>query len=128
MIKVKTRGSFKNIEKFFKKVGGGQDSSLFDNLDHLALLGVQSLAWHTPIETGVSADSWGYILEKRGNRVSIRWTNSNTVDGTPVVIWLQYGHGTGTGGYVEGRDFINPAMEPIFSYIADEVWREVSSA
>lgn len=83
----------------------------------------------TPIDSGVTSSSWGYSIEETRSNWSITWTNSEiTRDGVPVVILLQFGHGTGTGGYVEGRDFINPAMRPIFDQLADDVWKVVQNA
>lgn len=89
--------------------------------------GVSALSASTPIRTGTTANSWGYVITTNRNGYSIKWTNSNVVGGVPVAILLQYGHGTGTGGYVQGRDFINPAMQPIFDKLAEEAWREVTN-
>ena len=119
------RGSFKKTAKFLGVMAKGD---LYDNLESLALQGVSALAAYTPLDTGISADSWDYEISADKGEYSITWTNHNTVQGTPVVIWLQYGHGTGTGGYVQGRDFINPAIEPTFNRIADAVWKAVISA
>ena len=101
---------------------------IFKHLDEYARQGVQALASATPVDTGLTASAWGYEIQKSRGAYSIFWTNTNVITGTPVVIWLQYGHGTGTGGYVQGRDFINPAIQPIFDRIADSVWQEVTSA
>lgn len=92
--------------------------------------GVQALANATPRDTGVTADSWSYEIKKSNGNYSIYWTNSNLTDGNtgiPIVILIQYGHGTRNGGYVKGRDFINPAIRPIFDKIADDIWAEVRS-
>lgn len=97
-------------------------------MDVYAQRGVAALAAATPTETGVTAASWSYEIERNGSDVTIWWTNTHLDSaGTPIVVMLQFGHGTGTGGYVQGRDFINPAIEPIFNEIADAVWREVNS-
>ena len=82
----------------------------------------------TPVDTGETASSWGYTLEETKKGISIVWTNSNVNEGVPIALILQYGHGTGTGGYVKGRDYINPAIRPIFDKIAEKVWNEVKNA
>lgn len=87
--------------------------------------GVRALAQATPIDSSRAAGSWGYTIEKSADKTTITWTNSDVENGFPVVIMLQYGHGTGTGGYVAGRDFINPAIRPIFDEIAQSVWKAV---
>lgn len=91
-------------------------------------IGVSALAGATPSDTGRAAGSWGYEVKKVGGGYSITWTNSDVENGFPVAIMIQYGHGTGTGGYVAGIDYINPAMRPVFQQIADRVWKEVTSA
>lgn len=125
MISLSSSGSFKNTLNFCNKMS---DSSIFSALEKYGREGVVALAAATPTATGVTANAWSYEVTRTGNSWSISWHNSHTVAGTPVVILLQYGHGTGTGGYVEGRDFINPAIQPIFDRIADEVWKVVTSA
>ena len=125
MITVKQSGSFKNIEKFLKAM---LKRDIYKALDYYGRTGVDALASATAIDSGISADSWYYEVEETRSTYSISWFNSNTVDGVPIVILLQYGHGTGTGGYVEGEDFINPAIKPVFDKIADSVWKAVTSA
>lgn len=88
--------------------------------------GVAALSAATPVDSSETANSWSYEIISRKGYSSIRWYNSHVVDGRPIAILLQYGHGTGTGGYVEGRDYIMPAIRPIFDQIATEVWREVT--
>jgi hypothetical protein len=88
--------------------------------------GVKALRDATPKDSGETADSWGYEITKDGRGYVITWTNSKKNKGVPIAIILQYGHGTGTGGYVEGRDYINPATRPIFDAIAEEAWKEVT--
>lgn len=106
-----------------------QTENLFKGLSALGERGVNALAANTPADTGLTASAWGYDLEISGRTSRITWTNSSvTSDGQPIVIMLQYGHGTGTGGYVRGRDFINPAIAPIFDKIAEDVWKVVTSA
>jgi hypothetical protein len=97
----------------------------FSDLDRYGRMGVDALARSTPVETGLTSRSWSYRIIRDRRQPGIEWFNTNTVSGTPVVIFIQYGHGTGTGGYVAGRDFINPAMRPIFDQIAAEIWKKV---
>lgn len=99
----------------------------FDSLNQYGELGVQALSSATPKDSGETASSWNYKIETANGRTSISWYNTNlTKDGDPIAILLQYGHGTGTGGYVQGRDYINPAIQPIFDNIADQVWKVVT--
>lgn len=88
-------------------------------------LGVQALRDATPKDTGKTANSWGFVLRISRNRYSIEWTNTNIVDGVPIALVIQYGHATPTGGYVKGRDYINPALRPIFDKLAEDAWKEV---
>ena len=101
---------------------------MFNGLESLGQEGVDALISYTPVDSGVTASSWYYDIQIDSQNARISWHNDNIVAGTPLVILLQYGHGTGTGGYVQGRDFINPAIEPIFNRIAEEVWKVVTSA
>jgi len=100
---------------------------------HLASLekygreGVAALAAATPINSGVTAASWGYEIKRGPRQVTITWTNSNVINGVPIAIVIQYGHGTRNGGYVQGRDYINPVMKPIFDKITNDVWKEVTA-
>jgi len=89
---------------------------------------VTALAAATPVESGETAKAWSYKIVKQGRSHSIEWHNSHVEGGSPIAILLQYGHGTGTGGYVQGRDFINPAIQPIFDQIAADIWKVVTSA
>ena len=125
-ISFNTTGSFKNTEKLLK---GLQDinSIIRRTLQAEAQRGVTALARATPKNSGLAASSWGYKIVQNGRRVSIVWMNNDVENGFPVVIMLQYGYATGTGGYVQGRDFINPVMRPIFESIADNVWKAVKS-
>jgi len=125
VIVIESKGSFKNTEAFLKKMS---KLSPEDILTKYAREGVLELSRSTPSKSGLTANSWNYqVLAKKGY-YSITWTNSNVVDGVPIAILLQYGHGTGTGGYIEGYDYINPTLRPIFDKIADDVWNEVKSA
>ena len=100
---------------------------LEDKLHAYANLGVAALSTATPVDSGATAASWGYQIHRSGDRVKIEWTNDNvTKTGIPIAVLIQYGHGTGTGGYVQGRDFINPAMRPVFDAIANGIWMEVT--
>lgn len=122
-VKFNVKGSFKNTEDFLKRM---QKQTEFDSLELYAQQGVNALRSVTPRDTGNTASSWSYRITKSKGKVKIEWLNSNiTSEGTPVVILLQYGHGTGTGGYVKGQDFINPAIKPIFDEIEENVWKEV---
>lgn len=123
MISFTHSGSFKNLEKFLRDSNGGH---IGRGLDALAERGVAALAANTPVESGQTANSWGYEIERKRGRITITWTNSHVVSGVPISIILQYGHATGTGGYVRGQDYINPAIKPIFDDIATQVWKEVT--
>ena len=124
MIKIKQSGNFNNAERFFKRA---QKMDFFRNLEKYAREGVTALASATPVDSGKTAASWDYEIQKRQGKVSIYWTNSNINNGVPIAVILQYGHGTNGGGYVQGRDYINPAIRPIFDKIAENAWKEVTS-
>jgi hypothetical protein len=125
-LQIISTGSFVNTERFLNRMSKGD---IFQSLDVFARRGVAALAAATPTETGETAAMWDFDIQKHGRTYTIWWTNRHVdATGVPIVIMLQYGHGTGTGGYVQGRDFINPAIRPIFDEIADSVWREVQSA
>ena len=125
MITFSSRGDFKNLERFLKKMSKGE---IFRELNKFGRQGVDALSSATPTQSGQTAASWSYEVSNSRGGWSISWTNSHIVDGRPIVILLQYGHGTGTGGYVQGRDFINPAIKPVFDQIAESVWKAVTSA
>ena len=118
-------GSTDKTLAFLKKM---QAPNTFNSLESLAQQGVNALASATPVDSGLTATSWSYEIETVGNRTTISWLNTHTVDGVNVAVILQFGHGTGTGGYVSGRDYINPAIQPIFDKIADDVWKKVTLA
>jgi hypothetical protein len=118
-------GSTDRTQAFLKKM---QSGDLLKGLEVLAQQGVNALAGQTPVDTGLTASSWSYEIKVDGSRTSIAWKNSHREGGPPVAILLQYGHGTGTGGYISGRDYINPAIAPIFEAISTEVWRRVTAA
>jgi len=102
--------------------------TLFSLLHRYGQMGVDALARSTPIDSGLTKAKWSYSVDQSRGKHSITWYNSNVEDGAVIAILLQYGHGTGTGGYVQGRDYINPAIRPLFDRIADEVWKEVTRA
>lgn len=118
-------GSTDKTMSFLQKMAAPVPAS---GLDALAQQGVNALAAATPIESGLTAASWSYEIETVGDRTTISWINTHRDNGVNVAIILQYGHGTGTGGYVSGRDYINPAIKPIFDQIADDVWKKVTLA
>ena len=124
MITFKHRGDFHKTEKLLNQM---RNAKRLEILNKYGALGVNALSLATPIDSGATAGSWSYeIIQNRGS-VSIYWSNSNVNDGVNIAILLQYGHGTGTGGYVSGIDYINPAMKPVFDKLAKDVWKEVTS-
>lgn len=125
MFELSSSGSFKKTEEFFRKIM--KNSVVDQKLEEYAKMGVVALAAATPIDSGETAASWYYVISRKGRGVTIEWRNSHIAAGAPVAILLQYGHGTGTGGYVVGRDFINPAVRPVMDQIAEEVWKVVTS-
>lgn len=122
IIVFKQKGNFKKTRKFLKRCSNLQ---LDDLLDQYGKEGVEALARATPKDTGKTAASWNYAVRKSDGRITITWSNSNIVDGVPIAVILQYDHSTRNGGYVEGVDYINPAMRPIFERIAQRAWGEV---
>lgn len=118
------KGSFSKTEKFFHAL---LKREYLNVLERYGKAGVAALASATPKDSGVTAASWNFEISHNRNEAAIVFTNSNTQDGVNIAIILQYGHGTGSGGYVAGRDYINPAIQPVFDKIADDVWREVTS-
>ena len=125
MISVSSKGNFNNTEKFLKKM---TQNDLFLTLHYYGAAGVTALANATPLDTGETAASWYYEIKKDNKSISIIWGNTNVVNGRPIAILIQYGHGTRNGGYVVGRDYINPALQPLFDRIASDVWKEVTLA
>ena len=125
MIGISASGSFDSTEAFLKKMAS---PDLLASLAHFGQEGVNALSAATPTDSGETAGSWYYEIVQNGSSWSIIWGNSNIVDGRPVAVLLQYGHGTGTGGYVEGRDYINPAMRPVFDRMSAEGWKVVITA
>lgn len=118
------KGNFGSTEKFLFKL---HSQNFFKVLDYYGQKGVKALSSVTPIKTGKTSSSWDYQIMTGKDTVSIIWTNSNlNENGTPIAILLQYGHATGTGGYVQGKDYINPVIQPIFDEIEKGVWAEVT--
>lgn len=123
MFRISSSGDHNKTAKALKRLIGGD---IYSELDRYGRMGVAALAAATPAESGLTAQSWGYRVIRNPRWPGIEWYNTNTVRGGPsVAVLIQYGHGTGTGGYVPGRDFINPVMQPIFDQIADNVWKKV---
>lgn len=125
MISFTHRGNFYKIEKFLNKVRG---AGYLNKLAKYGQEGVEALAAATPIDSGKTANSWTFEIFGDASKTVISWLNTNVNNHVNIAVILQYGHGTGTGGYVEGRDYINPAMRPIFDRIAEEAWKEVTSS
>lgn len=123
MITVNQKGNFEKLTKYLIKLRMFKIDAI---LRRYGERGVAALQESTPKDTGVTAASWYYEIEHNGKSASISFYNSNIQNGIPIAIILQYGHGTGTGGWVEGRDYINPALRPIFDGIAEQAWREVT--
>lgn len=123
LIKFKSKGGFKNTEQFFKKIGGGD---YLKGLEYFGEAGVSALRDATPKDTGKTANSWSYSIDKTKTGVTINWNNSNINDGVNIAMIIQYGHGTSSGYYVEGVDYINPALKPLFDLMGKKVWEEVT--
>lgn len=123
MITFRQKGDFSKLNRYFKRV---KEVVKVGDLDRIGREGVQALSSATPRDTGLTATSWEYSIERSSNRVSITFNNTNIQNGVPIAIILQYGHGTRNGGYVQGRDYINPAIQPIFDKLAKDAWEEVT--
>lgn len=123
MISFRHQGDFSKFTSFLEKAKGAVK---LGDLNRYGREGVKALESATPVDTGLTAKSWFYKIEHKNGSVSISFHNSNIQNGVPIAIILQYGHGTRNGGWVEGRDYINPAIQPIFDKIADDAWREVT--
>ena len=123
MISFKSKGDFSKIDSYFGRL---KETIHLEDLDRYGQEGVAALAAATPFDTGRTANSWHYEIIHGEESVSISFYNSNIQNGVPIALILQYGHGTRNGGWVEGRDYINPAIQPIFDKIAEEAWKEVN--
>lgn len=118
------RGNFEKTEKYLNKLASG---GIFDKVERLAEAGLDALRQATPVDSGTTAASWGYYIKKEKGQYSVVYTNSNVKDGVNIAVLLQHDHGTGTGGFVEGIDYINPVLKPIFDNMVKSVWKEVSN-
>lgn len=123
MISVKQHGDFSKATRYLIKTKEAVNRRI---LDRYGRAGVSALASNTPVDTGLTAKSWYYEISGRNGSYTITFKNSNFQNGVPIAIILFYGHGTRNGGWVEGRDYINPAIQPIFDQLANEAWREVT--
>ena len=123
MISVNCKGKWDKVTKYLSKI---RRSISADILDKYGQIGVAALASVTPVETGLTANSWYYEVVIEKGSAAIRFCNSNIQNGVPIAVILQYGHGTRNGGWVVGRDYINPAIQPVFDDITKQAWREVT--
>lgn len=125
MITFSQQGDFSKLNKWLERMAEGLDLGV---LDKYGREGVKALSAATPVDSRLTADSWYYTIERKDGIIAITFCNSNIQNGVPIAIILQYGHGTGTGGWVEGRDYINPAIQPIFDKIVENARREVTKS
>ena len=123
MITFRQKGDFSKLTRYLEKA---KEVVKLGDLDEYGREGVAALASATPVDSGKTASSWSYEIKHKNGSVSISFYNSNIQNGVPIAIILQYGHGTRNGGWVQGRDYINPAIQPIFDKIANEAWKEVT--
>lgn len=123
MIRFRQKGDFSKLTRYLQKA---EKVNRLVNLDQYGREGVAALASATPVDSGLTASSWYYKKNVKDGRIAIQFCNSNIQNGVPIAIIIQYGHGTGTGGWVEGRDYINPAVQPIFDKLVKNLWREVT--
>ena len=123
MIKFRQKGDFSKLTRYFERV---KEVVKLGDLDKYGREGVAALESATPVDTGLTASSWRYEIDHGKDSVSISFCNDNIQNGVPIAIILQYGHGTRNGGWVQGRDYINPVIRPLFDKIADEAWKEVT--
>ena len=123
MIRFRHRGDFSKTSRYLERIKNAVGRS---DLDKYGRAGVAALMSATPVESGETANSWYYEIERGNSFTRIAFLNSHVNKGVPIAIILQYGHGTGTGGYVQGRDYINPAIQPVFDEIVENLWREVT--
>ena len=123
MISFRQRGDFSKLSRYLERA---KNAVKLGDLDKYGRAGVAALASATPVDSGETANSWYYEIVRTKDSVAIEFHNSNIQNGVQIAVILQYGHGTGTGGWVQGRDYINPAIQPIFDNIANDAWREVT--
>lgn len=125
MISFRQKGDFSKVTRFLERA---KEAVHLGDLDKYGRAGVDALASATPVDSGLTASSWSYEITNKNGTARISFKNSNVQNGVPIAIILQYGHATGTGGWVEGRDYINPAIQPIFDQIANSAWKEVTKS
>ena len=125
MISFRQKGDFSKVTRFLERA---KEAVHLGDRDKYGRAGVDALASATPVDSGLTASSWSYEITNRNGTARISFKNSNVQNGVPIAIILQYGHATGTGGWVEGRDYINPAIQPIFDQIANSAWKEVTGS
>ncbi len=124
-LSLKSNGKYTETEKYLKKLRTKDFTKI---LSKYGEEGVRALEASTPIDSGETAKSWGYQIDHDANgQIAISWTNTHFNQGVQIAVILQYGHGTGTGGYFKGRDYINPTMRPVFDEIAEKAWKEINS-
>lgn len=123
MIGIRQKGDFSKTTKYLTKL---KQNSIIKSFEKYGKKGVAALASATPVDSGLTASSWNYRIDINDTSITLVFYNTNIQNGVPIAIILQYGHGTGTGGWVQGRDYINPAIQPIFDEIANDAWREVT--
>ena len=123
MISFRHKGDFSKFGRYLERA---KNVVRAGDLDKYGRQGVAALASATPVDSGETANAWSYKIERTNESISIQFYNSNIQNGVPIAIIIQYGHGTGTGGWVQGRDYINPAIRPLFDKIANDMWREVT--
>lgn len=123
MISFRQKGDFSKLTRFLERM---KEGIRLGELDKYGREGVAALSSATPVESGLTASSWYYEITNKKSQARITFYNSNVQNGVPIAIIIQYGHGTGTGGWVEGRDYINPAVRPVFDKLADAAWKEVT--
>ena len=123
MIKIRQKGDFTKTTKYLERAKRGIN---LKSLKKYAIEGVEALKSNTPVDTGLTAESWYYEMTNENGKIKISFCNSNIQNGVPIAIILQYGHATGNGGWVEGRDYINPSIQPLFDELVEKAWKEVN--
>ena len=123
MIKIRQKGDFTKTTKYLERAKRGIN---LKSLKKYAIEGVEALKSNTPVDTGLTAESWYYEMTNENGKIKISCCNSNIQNGVPIAIILQYGHATGNGGWVEGRDYINPSIQPLFDKLVEKAWKEVN--
>lgn len=125
MVKLTSRGSFKKTDKFLEEMKSFNITTILHKYGNM---GVERLREYTPKDTGLTSESWTYTINSYGDRAGIEWWNTNENEGVPIALMIQYGHGMPNGTYIRGKDYINPALKPIFDELAERVWEEVRRA